>query len=43
LVWSVIDEEENQSAAKSHMAVLARMTAPAFLSRAMTVASASGT
>src|ERR1700689_3362324 len=43
LVWPVIDEEENHPAAKSHIAVLARMIAPASLSFATTVASESGT
>src|SRR6202046_5208579 len=43
LVWSVSDEDENQPAAKSHMAVLARMTAPASFNFATTVASFSGT
>jgi hypothetical protein len=43
LVWSVIDEEENHPAAKSHIDVLARMIAPASLSFATIVASESGT
>ena len=42
LVWSVSDEDENQPAAKSHMAVLARMTAPASFNFAITVASCIG-
>ena len=42
LVWSVSDEDENQPAAKSHIAVLARMTAPASFNFATTVASFSG-
>ena len=42
-VWSFIEEKENQPAAKSHMAVLARITAPASFSLARTVASDSGT
>ena len=43
LVWSVSDEDENQPAAKSHIAVLARMIAPASFNFATTVASSSGT
>ena len=43
LVWSVIEENENQPAAKSHIAVLARITAPASLSLVTIVASDSGT
>src|SRR5450755_1481583 len=43
LVWSVTDDDENQPAAKSHIAVLARITAPASRSFVITVASVSGT
>src|SRR5580693_5456792 len=43
LVWSVSDEDENQPAAKSHIAVLARMIAPASFNFATTVASSPGT
>jgi hypothetical protein len=42
-VWPVTDEEENQPAAKSQSAVLARITAPTSLSFVTIVASASGT
>src|ERR1700733_5157062 len=42
LVWSVSDEDENQPAAKSHIAVLARMIAPAVFNFETTVASSSG-
>ena len=42
-VWSVIDEDENQPAAKSHIDVLAKRTAPESLSFAIRVASRTGT